>query len=348
MSFPKKSSKPSKSFKKTTASEQSAKAKDLLLDLVLKAFASGIVFWQRPYMKKMTAPANLVTWLSKQLGYRGAMNRFLLSLVSEMQGYDSRFWISFDQAKKLGGHVKEKESGTPVFFWKHIPIYKKDASGTIMLNAKGEKIVEKTIPFLQYFKVFNTNQTDGLQDKIPTEENVHVLTENDFSSLEKVEALTKNWSNAPEISYGHNRACYSPKNHKIMMPEKTQFYTVDKLTLVYLHELVHSTGPELKRFSADSHDVPGDKEYSLEELVAEAGAVIIATELGIEVDFDNSAAYIAGWTKAFQDNPGLISSTFSRAQKAAELLLGYKLDDEETDESTESEDTPETPEALAA
>jgi len=33
-----------------------------------------------------------------------------------MQGYESPYWLSFKQARELGGNVKKEEKGTPVVF----------------------------------------------------------------------------------------------------------------------------------------------------------------------------------------------------------------------------------------
>ncbi len=44
--------------------------------------------------------------------------------------------------------------------------------------------------------------------------------------------------------------------------------------------------------------------YAFEELVAEIGACILGVKLGIEPDFDQSAAYIEKWPEALKDDQG--------------------------------------------
>ena len=70
-------------------------------------------------------------------------------------GYASSYWVTFKQAKKLGGSIKKGSRGTPVVFWNWTERKDKDTDETIR------------IPFLRYYTVFNLEQTDGIE--IPEE-----------------------------------------------------------------------------------------------------------------------------------------------------------------------------------
>ncbi|AUR22521.1 zincin-like metallopeptidase domain-containing protein [Phaeobacter inhibens] len=61
--------------------------------------------------------------------------------------------------------------------------------------------------------------------------------------------------------------------------------------------------------------------YAFEELVAEIGACILAVKLGIEPDFDQSAAYVESWLKALKDDKNLIFKAASEAQKAVDFIV---------------------------
>ena len=73
----------------------------------------GILPWQRPWNVTDRFPANLER---PETSYRG-INFWILM----MQGYQSPFWATFKQIKKMGGHVKKDEKGTLIVFWKQIP-----------------------------------------------------------------------------------------------------------------------------------------------------------------------------------------------------------------------------------
>lgn len=58
-------------------------------------------------------PLNLIS----KREYRG-LNVFLLNSMS----YQSPFWITFNQAKELGGTVRCGEKACPVVFWKWLKL----------------------------------------------------------------------------------------------------------------------------------------------------------------------------------------------------------------------------------
>ena len=70
----------------------------------------------------------------------------------------------------------------------------------------------------------------------------------------------------------------------------------------------------------------GNTEYSKEELVAEVGANMIMSALGIENDAaqKNSIAYLQGWLQALKNDMTMIVSACSKAQKAADYILEHK------------------------
>src|SRR6266550_1183229 len=74
----------------------------VVTDQIIKQLESGVAPW------RCEPPANLVS--GKE--YRG-INPFLLA----SQGYGSRYWLTFNQANKLGGHVKKGEKSSLVTFW---------------------------------------------------------------------------------------------------------------------------------------------------------------------------------------------------------------------------------------
>src|SRR4030095_8590264 len=93
-------------------------------------------------------PRNLIS----KREYRG-VNVFLLHAMM----YESPYWLTFNQAKELGGHIKAGEKACPVVFWKWLEV--QDAE-----KPSGKK----TVPFLRYYWVFNLAQCEGIaQDRIP-------------------------------------------------------------------------------------------------------------------------------------------------------------------------------------
>jgi antirestriction protein ArdC len=119
----------------------------------------------------------------------------------------------------------------------------------------------------------------------------------------------------------------------ITMPSENQFATAEDFYRILYHEFCHSVGhpKRLNRFEAFSNKF-GDELYSKEELVAELCSAVLADRAGLKNRQRNSNAYIRNWAESLRDNQKWIMWAASRAEKAAEYILGTEqiiLDEEE-------------------
>jgi hypothetical protein len=80
-----------------------------ITDRIIAMLEAGSVPWQKPWKVATGLPRNLVS----KKPYRG-MNVLLLHAMS----YESPFWLTFRQAKELGGSIKKGEKSCPVIFGK--------------------------------------------------------------------------------------------------------------------------------------------------------------------------------------------------------------------------------------
>src|ERR1700694_1301796 len=114
---------------------------------IIEQLENGVAPWRNP--GRAEAPCNLVTGKL----YRG-INPFLLA----PQGYGSRYWLTFNQANKLGGHIRKGEHSSIVTFWNV-------GEEKIIRDAAGNE--SKSRPFLlRYYRVFNVEQTEGIAEKL--------------------------------------------------------------------------------------------------------------------------------------------------------------------------------------
>ncbi len=81
---------------------------EIVTERILEKLEQGTVPWHKPWAGG-GCPQNLVS--GKE--YRG-VNVWLLG----SQDFSSPFWVTFKQAKQLGGSVRKGEHGTPCIFWK--------------------------------------------------------------------------------------------------------------------------------------------------------------------------------------------------------------------------------------
>ena len=83
-----------------------ADAFQVITDRIIGLLESGTVPWQKPWTGGAGMPRNLIS----RKEYRG-INTFLLHAMM----YECPFWLTFNPAKGLGGHVKQGEKACPVF-----------------------------------------------------------------------------------------------------------------------------------------------------------------------------------------------------------------------------------------
>lgn len=295
---------------------------EIITSQIIEQLESGVVPWRKPWTSNM--PHNLVS----QKPYRG-MNVFMLATA----GFESKYWLTYNQCSSLGGKIKQGSKSSIVTFWN---------IGKEKLNPKTGK---NSKPFmLRYYNVFNLAQTEGIKLPRAVFERNKVST---FDAIESAESLAESMPNAPAFeTAGH--AYYAPMRDCIGMPSRSAFHTPAEYYSTLFHELAHSTGhaKRLHRDSFDSPNVFGSESYSKEELIAEMSAAFLCGLSGIEREtLDNSAAYLSNWIARLKGDSKLILSAASLAQKAADYI---SRNGEEKSVETESETIPQAMESEAA
>jgi antirestriction protein ArdC len=273
---------------------------EIITSRIVEELETGQVPWRKPW--RTLPPANLVS----KKPYRG-INVFLLAL----QGYGSQYWLTFNQAKQLGGNVRKGEHGTKIVFWKF------DTFETETTDGETE---ERKSAFLRYYTVFNLEQTEGLKA---------LLALPPAFPIESAEAIGKGMPNPPAFEQDF-QAAYIPSRDTVTMPSRTAFDSQAEYYSTLFHELTHSTG-HAKRLAREGFDSPqkfGSESYSREELIAEMGSAMLCGIAGIEqATISNSAAYLQSWIKRLKADSRLVVSAASAAQKAADYIRGESAKD---------------------
>jgi antirestriction protein ArdC len=271
---------------------------EIVTEQIIRQLESGVAPWRRPW--RCEPPANLLTGHE----YRG-INPFLLA----PQGYGSRYWLTFNQANKLGGHIRKGERSSIVTFWRI-------GEEKIIRDAAGKE--RKSRPFLlRYYRVFNVEQTEGIADKLGLGD-----ASPRVASLDQCQAILDGMPNPPAIKQDW-RAWYRPSTDSIGIPARTAFNSAEEYFSTLYHELIHSTGhaSRIGRDGIEQLNTFGSESYSKEELVAELGASMLSGIAGIAPKtIENSAAYLQTWITALRGDSKLIVSAASQAQKAADYI----------------------------
>jgi antirestriction protein ArdC len=265
---------------------------EIITERIIELLKAGTVPWRKPW--RSSAPANLIS----KKPYRG-INAFLLNSLS----FESPYFVTFNQAKQLGGSVRRGEKGAPVVFWQFIEKQTEDG--------------KKEIPLLRYYTVFNISQCEGIP--------VPAVQTSTVNSIAACECIIEGMPNRAQIEHGGNEAVYIPKLDRIQMPAKASFGSAEEYYSTLFHELIHSTGHQarLGRKGVIEAAYFGSQSYCAEELIAEMGSSFLCGEAGIETaTIENSAAYIKGWLTKFRSDKWMIVSAAGQAQKAADYVLG--------------------------
>jgi len=270
---------------------------EIVTSQIIESLESGVVPWSKPWSGEL--PCNLLS----QKPYRG-LNVFMLAT----SGYESKYWLTLNQANKLGGKIKAGSKSHLVTFWN---------VGEEKLNARTGKLQK---PFLlRYYRVFNLSQTEGIDlPRAVFERNKR----NEFEAIEAAESLAESMPNPPQFEQS-DAAWYSPRKDCIGLPARHLFHSPAEYHATLFHEMTHATG-HASRLHREEFDEPsrfGSETYSKEELIAEMGSAFLCGLCGIEREtLPNSAAYLQNWIKRLQGDSKLILSAASAAQKAADYI----------------------------
>ena len=279
-------------------------------DRLIAQLEQGMVPWRSPYLSKVGFPRNF----HSRKTYQG-INVFLLGGLR----FTSPYFLTFIQARELGGKVRKGERGHLVV--KYGTYSKEDETAQ-----DGETPQQRR--FLKGYTVFNSSQIEGIE--FPQTDSLAELpiTEKTALAREIVSGMPK----APEIKEGSAVPCYRAATDSVHMPEGRFFSSEEAYYSTLFHELAHSTGhaDRLARKSLLENKgihVGGDtarKTYAEEELVAEMSASFLNAHAGIlEDELANSASYLQGWIDALRgkDAKSWVIRAASQAQKAADFIL---------------------------
>jgi antirestriction protein ArdC len=299
--------------KPTQAQKDAAKAKAeevrmALVASVIEAIQSDPLHWSKSWtLSHDGLPHNGAT--GKR--YRGG-NVFWFMMAAEMAGYDSQAWGTVKQWNSVGCRVRKGQHPTLGLFWK---VWVK--TETVMTPA-GPEQVEKRLPMLRTFRVFNFAQVDIIdQDKFDRRSKVQT------ERPEVIEYPGEDILTAVPATLRKGSPSFSPSEDVVRMPAVADFDDPEHYATTFAHELTHWTGHK-SRLDRIKFERWGDESYAFEELVAELGAVMFAGHIGIDhVTRTDHVAYLQHWVKVLAEDPQALWTAATKASEAFEMLVGY-------------------------
>ncbi len=280
-------------------------------DRIIEALERGCPPWVRPWTPTSgdDRPRNAVSGRP----YHG-VNQLLLWATAQEAGFRTDRWLTYRQARELGGHVRQGEKGTLVVFWKFVEHEERDRDGNVVHDEDGNPRT-RVIPFARGYTVFNVEQCDDLPESM-----LPVERDPDWEPFEEAERLVQ--ASGARIEHRGNRAFYRRSGDFIRIPPRGAFADQGGYYATLMHELTHWTGHE-SRLDRKFGRAFGDADYAFEELVAELGAAFLCANLGIQGELRHEG-YISSWLEVLKQDKRAIFRAASLARKAAEYLEGIQ------------------------
>ena len=293
-------------------------AYDKITNQIIEALEEGHIPWEKPWAAGNNAARSIHGKL-----YRG-FNKMWLEFIAWKLGYSDTRWVTYNQAKKMGGQVRKGEKSQTVTLW--MQSYNHQSScpvkkSKIPCDNIGKNKCSRYM-LMRYYNVFNVEQVDGLDIK-PMPAGI----ENDFDPIDAAEQVVNDYLEREGIMLATgSEAYYTPAMDAITMPPRETFRSAESYYSTLFHECGHSTGHE-SRLNRKDNKVRvkfGDPLYAQEELVAEMSNAFIGGVTGVtnEIEGEQRVAYIQSWLKALKNDKKMVVMAAQQGQKAADLILG--------------------------
>ena len=185
----------------------------------------GVKSWTKPW--KGGDGQSRITLPLRHSGeqYQG-INILSLWASSMDQGFSSATWMTYRQAKEMGGQVLKGEKGSLV-------VYANTMNRTEE-NDQGEEI-EHQIPYMKGYTVFNVEQIEGLPEKYTVKPEI---TDNPVERLEHAEKFFTD--TGADIRTGGHQAFYTIQHDYVKLPFIEAFHETEGYYATLAHELTHN------------------------------------------------------------------------------------------------------------
>ena len=279
---------------------------------IIRELEAGRFPWAQPWANRGEA-ATIAAGLPKnaQTGraYSG-INILLLWGAAIENGFADQVWLTFKQAKALGGSVRRGERGSMVVYAdKFVPKEEQQ-------RVEREGGAASFVPFLKRYTVFNAAQCEGLPNDLTA--STKPLPECD--AIPRAENLIK--ATGADFRIGGDKAFYVPSQDFIRVPPQPAFFESINYYRTCFHELGHWTG-HVSRLNREFKGRYGSHAYAREELVAELASAFVCASLSITPTVRH-ADYLASWLQVLKEDNRAIFNAASLASKAADYILGFE------------------------
>jgi len=280
---------------------------------IVSHLEQGVRPWVRPWNAEHAAGR-----ITRPLRHNGkpysGINVISLWASAMAQNFAAPIWMTFKQAADLDAHVRKGEKGALVVYADSITRKETD-------EKTGDEI-DREIPFLKGYTVFNVEQIDGLP------ESYYAKAAPSLDPIARIEHAEMFFTaQGATIRHGGNCAFYSIAADAIQMPAFESFRDADSYYATLAHEFTHWTGSKSRLDRDFGGHRFGSEGYTIEELVAELGAAFLCADLELALEpREDHASYIASWLKVLSADNRAVFIAAAHAQRAAEYINRIAID----------------------
>jgi antirestriction protein ArdC len=274
---------------------------------IVSHLEKGVRPWVRPWNAEHAAGR-----ITRPLRHNGkpysGINVLSLWASAMAQNFAAPVWMTFKQASELDAHIRKGEKGSLVVYADSIKRKETD-------EKTGDEI-DREIPFLKGYTVFNVEQIEGLPEVY------YAKAEPTLDPVTRIEHAEKFFAAlGATIRHGGNRAFYSNAADVIQMPPFESFQDANSYYVTLAHECTHWTGSKTRLDRDFGGHRFGSEGYAVEELVAELGAAFLCADLELALEpREDHASYIATWLKMLATDNRAVFAAAAHAQRAAEFI----------------------------
>jgi antirestriction protein ArdC len=281
-----------------------------ITERILQSLEQGVRPWVRPWNAE-NAMGRIIRPLRHNGQAYSGINVLMLWSAAVEQGFTCPVWMTFKQATEFDAHVRKGEKGSLVVYANTVTKTEDDGAGNE---------VEREIPFLKGYTVFNVEQIEGLPNAFYTRpEPKHTGP----ARIDHAEAFFAN--TGADIRIRGARAYYACEADFIAMPPIESFRDAESYYATLTHECTHWTRHTSRLNREFGRKAWGDEGYAREELVAELGSAFLCADLELTPEVrDDHASYIASWIEVIKNDKRAIVQAASYAQRAVDFLHGLQ------------------------
>ena len=213
-----------------TATSPRADVYTRVTDRIIAELEEGVRPWLKPWNAEHTAGRITRPLRANGQPYNG-INVLMLWGEAMAKGFACPIWMTYRQAQEFKGQVRKGEHGSLVVYADRICKTE---------TADNGDAVEREIPFLKGYTVFNCEQIDGLPAHFYARPSPPLPV---FERIENAEQFAA--STGADIRHGGNMAFYAISHDRVQLPPFESFADAEGYYATLLHELTHNADPRI-------------------------------------------------------------------------------------------------------